>query len=260
MNERLQKFLARAGVASRRACETIIREGRVTVNGAVVREMGTKVDPDHDSVKLDGRRIRVPERAAVVLALNKPSGYVTTLDDPQNRPTIADLIRGIRRRVYPVGRLDFHTEGLLLLTDDGDLARDLTHPRSGVPKTYRVKVRGNPDDETLGRLAAGIVLDGRRTAPARIRRLRSAPNAWLLITVTEGRNRLVRRMLQAVGHPVQKLRRTAFGPIGLGTLTPGAHRRLSPSEIRSLREAVGGPKRHLRRPPGNSGRRTSRSS
>jgi len=243
MTERLQKFLARAGVGSRRACEAYIVEGRVTVNGHVVRELGTRVDPEADAVKFDGRKIRSASPTTVVLALNKPRGVVTTMSDPEGRPTVADLLHGLARRVYPVGRLDFHSEGLLLVTDDGTLARDLTHPGKEVPKTYLAKVRGRPDDDALRRVARGILLDGRKTAPARVRVVRPGANVWVEITVTEGRNRLVRRLFEAVGHPVQRLRRIAFGPIELGRLPAGRVRALSADEVAALRSAGAGTRR-----------------
>ena len=238
MSERLQKTLAHAGIASRRASERLIAEGRVTVNGRVVTDLGTKVDPSEDAIKVDGRRVAAAPARKTYVALHKPRGVVTTMSDPEGRPTVASLIRGIRTRIYPVGRLDYDSEGLLLLTDDGDLARDLMHPRSGVEKRYVAKVRGRPDPEALRRLARGVPLDGRRTGPARVRLVRPGENAWLEIVIAEGRNRQVRRMLQAVGHPVQKLRRTAYGGVELGTLEPGAYRALTPAEIRKLRRAA----------------------
>jgi len=238
MSERLHKTLAHAGIASRRASERLIAEGRVTVNGRVVSDLGTKVDPSQDAIKVDGKRVAAAPVRKTYLVLHKPRGVVTTMSDPEGRPTVAGLVRGLRTRVYPVGRLDYDSEGLLLLTDDGDLARDLMHPGSGVEKRYLAKVRGRPDPETLRRLARGIPLDGRRTGPARVRLLRPGENPWLEIVIAEGRNRQVRRMLQAVGHPVQKLRRTAYGGVELGTLEPGAYRALTPAELRRLRRAA----------------------
>jgi pseudouridine synthase len=252
MEERLQKFLARAGVGSRRGCETIILEGRVTVNGSRIDTLGTRVDPTRDAVKVDGKRIRARTDPPVVLALNKPRGYVTTVSDPQGRPTVMDLVRSVRRRVYPVGRLDFHSDGLLLLTDDGALARDLMHPRKDVAKWYRVKVRGKPTAEALRRIERGMVLDGKRTLPAKVRMARPGANAWIEIAVTEGRNRLVRRLFEAVGHPVQRLRRTAVGPIKLGRLPVGSFRTLLDHEVDALRAAVapaGKPGKEARRRP-----------
>lgn len=236
--ERLNKFLAGAGVASRRGADELIRAGRVTVNGAVVEELGTRVDPEADAVKVDGRRVMARSGPPVYILLNKPRGVMTTLEDPEGRPTVRGLLRGSWPRVYPVGRLDFNTEGLLLLTNDGELARLLMHPSSGVPKVYLAKVRGAPDEAALRRLAEGIPLDGRRTAPATARITRPGANAWLEISVTEGRNRLVRRLLEAIGHPVVKLRRVRYGPISLGDLPPGRHRTLTQDEVERLRTAV----------------------
>ena len=244
MSERLQKFLAHAGVASRRAGERLILEGRVTVNGHLVRELGTKVEPARDVVKVDGKRVAGPPTRAAYYLLNKPRGYVTTLHDPEGRPTVKELLRGVRRRVYPVGRLDFDSEGLLLLTDDGDLAHDLMHPSRGVLKTYLAKVRGLPDAEALARLRRGISLDRRPTAPAQARLVRRGDNAWVEVRIVEGRNRQVRRMLEAVGHPVLRLRRTAYGPLTLGRLAAGEFRPLDDAEIDALR--------HAARPPASS--------
>ena len=249
MEERLQKFLARAGVGSRRGCEKLILEGRVSVNGTRVDTLGTRVESARDAVKVDGKRVRARTDPPVVLALNKPRGYVTTVSDPEGRPTVMDLVTSVPRRVYPVGRLDFHSDGLLLLTDDGDLARDLMHPGKDVTKLYRLKVRGRPTAEVLQRIERGIVLDGKKTLPARVRMARPGANAWIEIAVTEGRNRLVRRLFEAVGHPVQRLRRTAYGPIRIGRLPAGSFRILSAQEVSALREAVGRP---------GSGRKTRR--
>jgi pseudouridine synthase len=239
MIERLQKVLAAAGIASRRGAERLIVEGRVTVNGAVVNELGTKVDAVADFIKVDGKRVGGPPRAHTYLALHKPRGVVTTLADPEGRPTVKDFLRGVKARVFPVGRLDYDSEGLLLLTDDGPLARDLMHPSRGVEKTYLVKTRGLPAPEVLARLARGIPLDGKRTSPARVRLARRGENAWVEISVGEGRNRQVRRMFQAVGHPVQKLRRLSYGGVALGRLPVGAFRPLTPTEIATLERAAG---------------------
>lgn len=235
---RLQKLLAERGVASRRAAEQLIRQGRVTVNGRAVTRPGTLVDPVADAVKVDGRRLPARPASRTYLMLNKPRGVVTTVRDPRGRPTVIDLLRGVKARVFPVGRLDFHSEGLLLLTDDGDLARNLTHPGRGVPRTYRVKVRGQPAPESLRRLARGIVLEGKKTLPARLRVARPGRNAWIEVTVVEGRKHHVRRMLAAVGHPVMRLRRTAFGGVTLGSLPAGRFRRLSAAELSRLRRAA----------------------
>ncbi len=244
MIERLHKTLAHAGVASRRAAERLILEGRVTVNGRVITELGHKIDPGHDAIKVDGKRVGAPPTGHTYLALNKPRGVVTTLSDPEGRKTVKDFLRGIKARVYPVGRLDYHSDGLLLLTDDGDLARDLMHPARGVAKTYVVKVKGEPLPETLTRLCRGVVLDGRRTAPAKARFARRGDHSWVEITIEEGRNRQVRRMFEAVGHPVQRLRRTSYGGVVLGRLAAGEVRRLSDAEVAKLERASGdSPKR-----------------
>lgn len=235
--ERLQKVLAAAGLCSRRAAERFIEAGRVRVNGRLVTRLGTRVDPRRDAIELDGVPIHSGRRRKIYLALNKPRGYVTTLADPEGRPTVADLIRDVGVRAFPVGRLDYQSEGLLLLTNDGDLARDLMHPRTGVSKTYAVKVRGRPEDASLRRLARGITLDGRRTLPSRLRVVKPGANSWLEVSVVEGRKHLVRRMLQAVGHPVVKLRRIRYDGIRLGKLAPGAWRHLTRAELDRLREA-----------------------
>jgi pseudouridine synthase len=243
MVERLQKILSQAGVASRRASEQLMREGRVMVNGVTVTELGTKADAEADDIRVDGRRIRVAATRRYIL-LNKPRGYVTTRSDPERRPTVLDLLAGVREYVYPVGRLDFDSEGLLLLTNDGDLAARLTHPRHGVPRVYEATVLGVPDAHDLERLRRGIVLDDRRTQPARVMlkpraRRRAGPgHATLVITLTEGRQRQVRRMCEAIGHPVDVLRRVAIGPLRDERLEPGRWRDLSMDEIRVLRASV----------------------
>lgn len=237
VNVRLQKLISQAGVASRRTAEKLIAEGRVTVNGEAVREMGTKADPARDDIRVDGRRIKSAERLRYIL-LYKPSGYVTTRSDPQRRRTVIDLLHGVREYVYPVGRLDYDTQGLLLLTNDGDLAAKLTHPRHEVDRTYEAQVAGMPDDDAIHRLRRGIPLDGRRTRPADVllvNKGRRDPDGVLIITIREGRNRQVRRMLEAVGHPVQSLRRLRFGPLGLRGLKPGEWRELTSDEVEKLK-------------------------
>lgn len=240
--ERLQKILSAAGVASRRLAETLIVQGRVTVNGRAVTTLGAKADPERDDIRVDGRRLprNVPRRTYLV---NKPRGVVCTRSDPQGRPTIVDLLarHGIRGYLYPVGRLDYDSEGVLLVTNDGDLAARLMHPRHGIEREYRAEVRGVPDERALDRLRRGIVLDGRRTAPAEVRRLaagKGGARAVLTITLREGRSRQVRRMCEAVGHPVVRLRRVRIGPIRDERLKPGDVRPLTPQELARLRQAV----------------------
>ena len=239
MQVRLQKILSQAGIASRRAAEGLMAEGRVVVNSRTVREMGTKADPATDDIRVDGRRISVTARRRYIL-LNKPSGYVTTRSDPQRRPTVVDLLRGVREYVYPVGRLDYDTEGLLLLTNDGDLAAKLAHPRHGVERTYEARVANMPDANALERLRRGIPLDGRSTLPAVVTLLnkgRRDREGILLLTIREGRNRQVRRMCEAVGHPVRSLRRIRIGSLEDRTLKPGQWRDLTAVEVRRLAHA-----------------------
>ena len=237
--ERLQKVLSRAGIASRRAAEALITAGRVTVNGTVVTRLGTQVDPERDAIKVDGTRVRSLAPAPQYLMLHKPRGVVTTLSDPEGRPTVRDYLHGVRGRVFPVGRLDYASEGLLLLTSDGALARDLMHPSRGVPKTYAAKVRGTPTPEALRRLANGFVLEGRRTLPGKARLVEAGPSAWVEVTVVEGRKHQVRDMLAAVGHPVQRLRRIRYGGVDLGDLPPGGLRPLTRPEVARLQRAAG---------------------
>jgi len=239
--ERLQKIIAAAGVASRRKAEALISGGLVTVNGQTVTELGTKADPDRDHIRVNGKLLRGPERHAY-LVMNKPKGYVTTVSDPEHRPTVMQLLRGIGARVYPVGRLDYASEGLLLLTNDGDLAHALMKAASHVPKTYVVKVAGNPSPEGLDKLRKGVSIEsdqGRRirTAPAKIRILREATNPWYEVTLTQGKNRQIRRMFQEIGHPVEKIRRVRYGPLELD-VSPGEFRRLTPQEVARLKSAI----------------------
>jgi pseudouridine synthase len=239
---RLQKILSQAGVSSRRAAEKLIAEGRVTVNGRTVREMGVKADPARDDIRVDGRRIRTAGRLRYIL-LNKPAGVVTTRSDPQRRTTVIDLLDGVREYVYPVGRLDYDTEGLLLLTNDGELAATLTHPRHGVARTYEAQVAGMPDDDAIDRLRRGIPLDGRRTLPAQVtlvNRGRRDRDGFIAITIREGRNRQIRRMCEAVGHPVKKLRRIRFGPIADRRLRAGEWRELTAAELEKLKMGPAG--------------------
>jgi len=237
--ERLQKILSKAGITSRRKAEELIVQGRVSVNGRVVSELGTKAVLGKDAICVDGKAIK-PRTEKVVVAVFKPRNCVTTLHDPQGRPTVADLVKSISVRVYPVGRLDYDAEGLLLMTNDGELAHRLQHPRYKVPKTYLVKVRGHPPEEALARLQQGIALEDGITAPAELLLLEDDKKAtWLSLTLREGRNHQVKRMCAAVGCPVLKLRRTHIGPVDLGTLQPGRSRRLKTKEVRALRQAVG---------------------
>lgn len=234
---RLAKHLAHCGVASRRACEALIAQGRVTVGGQVVRDPARDVG-ENDEIAVDGRPLSGFE-APAVYALNKPVGVLSTASDPHGRPTVVEMISRESRRLYPVGRLDLDSEGLLLLTNDGQLAHMLTHPRFEVPKTYRVWVTGGPvGEQTLQALRDGVVLQDGPTAPARVVSL--APDR-LEITIREGRNRQVRRMCEAVGHPVRRLARVSFGPLQLGDLALGSHRQLQEREIQALREAAQAP-------------------
>jgi 23S rRNA pseudouridine2605 synthase len=233
---RLAKHLAHAGVASRRAAEALVAEGRVTVDGEVVRDPARDVT-GAETIALDGETLAAAPQRRAVYALHKPAGVVSTARDTHDRPTVVDLVP-VAARLYPVGRLDADTTGLILLTDDGDLAHRLTHPRFEVSKTYVARVGGGPvSDRALRTLREGVELDDGRTAPAHVRRLR---RDVLELRIHEGRKRQVRRMCEAVGHPVRSLKRVAFGPLPLGDLPEGAHRRLSEAEVRKLREAPRG--------------------
>jgi 23S rRNA pseudouridine2605 synthase len=235
--ERIQKVLARAGVASRRAVEEMIVRGRIRVNGGRV-ELGMRIDPSKDLVEIDGSRVPLQVELAYYL-VNKPVGVVTTASDEQNRETVLDLIE-VEARVYPVGRLDIESEGAVLLTNDGELALRLTHPRYGVAKTYLVEVGGGVKEKTVRTLARGVELSDGMTAPAQARLVERRPRATLIeISLTEGRNRQIRRMFEAVGHPVQRLVRTAIGPLMLGRLKPGTYRKLRLEEVRNLYRAAG---------------------
>lgn len=244
MQERLQKILSAAGIASRRAAESYITEGRVSVNGKTVTELGSKADPDADDIRVDGRRLKLASRK-IYLLLYKPRGYIASRSDPQRRPTVIDLLTkgGVREYVYPVGRLDYDSEGLLLLTSDGDLAARLTHPSHEVEREYEVKVLGVPDEHDLDRLSKGIVIDGRRTLPADVKVLKviegkSAEHALLSIVVKEGRNRQVRNMCEAIGHPVDRLKRVRIGPITDDRIRPGEFRELDAREVSALKKAA----------------------
>lgn len=241
MLARLQKILSTAGVASRRASEELILQGRVTVNGETVRELGTKADPATDVIKVDGRRIKTAITHRYIV-LHKPKGYVTTRSDPQGRRTVMDLI-GEGEYIYPVGRLDYDSEGLLLMMTDGDLAGKLMHPRHEVDKVYEVIVAGTPDAKAIDKLRKGVFIEGGRTSPAAVHvgtTVKGAkPTTKLTIAIHEGRNRQVRNMCSAVGLPVRQLRRIRMGPIGLGRLKPGQWRDLTPDEVRRLKNAAG---------------------
>jgi 23S rRNA pseudouridine2605 synthase len=278
-SERLQKIIAAAGIASRRSAEKLIISGAVSVNGTMVTELGTKADPEHDHIRVNGKLLHGTERQ-VYLLMNKPKGYVTTVSDPEGRPTVMDLLRGIRVRVYPVGRLDYASEGLLLLTNDGELAHKLMKAASHVPKVYLVKVAGVPDPAGLERIRRGLSIPTERfgglrknrflnsgdesargfipsarndknkrtgvqqvrTAPAKVRLIRDSDNPWYELTLTEGRNRQIRRMFEEIGHHVEKIKRVRYGPLSLD-VPPGEFRRLSIGEIAKLKAATGAARR-----------------
>jgi len=239
--ERLQKIIAAAGVASRRKAEELITSGHVQVNGKIVKELGTKADAESDHIRVNGKLLHGEQRHTYLL-LNKPKGYVTTVSDPEKRPTVMDLVRGVKGRVYPVGRLDYASEGLLLLTNDGDLAHRLMKAASHVAKTYLVKVAGTPKEESIAKLRAGVSVatdDGKRvrTSPAAVRIVKEAANPWYEITLIEGRNRQIRRMFEAVGHHVEKIKRVRYGPLTLD-VPPGEFRSLTLKEIERLKSAT----------------------
>lgn len=233
-SERLQKYLARCGLCSRRKAEEYIREGRITVDGRIVTEMGTTLDPDTSEVLFDGARVS-PEKEKLYFLLNKPKGYVTTMSDPQNRPVVTSLVKGVDARLFPVGRLDFDTEGALLLTNDGELAQKIQHPSFETNKTYEALVRGVVPQNKVDQLEKGVILDGKMTSKATIRYLnRKGKNQLLRITIHEGRKHQVKKMFQHIGHPVLHLRRTAYGKLTLGSLPTGQTRRLNPSDIKKI--------------------------
>jgi pseudouridine synthase len=238
---RLNKLLSAAGIASRRAADELIRQGRVELNGRVVETLGTQADPDRDDIRVDGRRLRNAAPQRRYLLVYKPRGVVSTRSDPERRRTVIDLVaeRGVTGYLYPVGRLDFDSEGLLILTNDGEFAERVSHPRHELERTYDVEVEGVPDDRDLDRLRRGVPIEGRRTRPAEVRRLgtfesRQGPRSRLEITIREGRNRQVRKMCDAIAHPVNRLRRVRIGPIADKRLKPGQVRDLTPAEIRAL--------------------------
>jgi 23S rRNA pseudouridine2605 synthase len=237
--ERLQKILANAGVTSRRKAEELIVEGRVTVNGKTITELGSKADPDTDHIKVDGRLLKQPEHF-LYIALHKPDNVVSTASDPQRRTTVLDLVQGVKARVYPVGRLDYHSTGLILLTNDGEFANAITSASSHVPKTYLVKTKGQLTSEEEEKFRTGIPLSGRRTSPAGLRLIRQGDNPWYEVRLIEGRNQQIRIMFKHFGHLVEKLRRVRIGSIELGNLKPGEFRFLAPEEVRKLMRTAGG--------------------
>jgi 23S rRNA pseudouridine2605 synthase len=239
MTQRLQKLIASAGITSRRHAEDLIKSGKVTVNGKIVSELGAKADPKVDHIKVNGRLINplLQRQQHVYVLLNKPKGYLTSMSDPEDRPLVIDLLPKSLGRLHPVGRLDFNTEGLLLLTTDGELTNIVTSARNKVTKIYRVKVKGTPGEKAVEQLRRGVVIDeGERTAPAEVRRLRtSTENAWFEVKLYEGRNQQIRRMFDAIGHSVVKLLRSQIGPIEIGPLRVGDWRHLTAREISQLK-------------------------
>jgi 23S rRNA pseudouridine2605 synthase len=279
--ERLQKIIAAAGIASRRKAEELITSGLVSVNGQTVTELGTKADPEVDNIKINGQPLGGAQRHVYIL-LNKPKGHVTTVTDPEGRPTVMDLVPGVGARIYPVGRLDYLSEGLLLLTNDGALAQKLTHASSHVPKTYVVKISGKPADSNIEKLRAGIFLPPDRTplktregqlnakaaprrskavktGPARIKLVRDAENPWYEITLIEGRNRQIRRMFKQIGHDVEKIRRVRYGPLELD-IEPGKFRHLTVQEVARLKSATSATNRsaHARPAPRRPSKKKSK--
>src|SRR5580692_10757015 len=235
--ERLQKIIAGAGITSRRKAEELILEGRVTVNGAVITELGSKADIERDHIKVDGKLLRATSQH-VYLALNKPRNFVTTVHDPQNRPTVMDLIKGVKTRVYPVGRLDYHSEGLLLMTNDGELANALMSAATHIPKTYLVKVTGALTAEQEQAFRDGVTLGGRRTAPAGLKLMQRAANPWYEVRLIEGRKNQIREMFKHFGRLVEKLKRVRIGFLDLGRLKPGEFRYLTQEEVEKFRKAA----------------------
>jgi 23S rRNA pseudouridine2605 synthase len=233
VEERLQKIISSAGIASRRKAEVLITEGRVTVNGQIVSELGSKADLETDHIKVDGKLIKQPEHL-LYIALYKPDSVVSTASDPEGRTTVLDFLRGVKGRVYPVGRLDYHSEGLLLLTNDGEFANLITAAKNHVPKTYLVKSKGQLSEDAEEQFRTGIPISGRRTAPAGLRLLRRGDNPWYEVKLIEGRNQQIRIMFKHLGHLVEKLRRVRIGSLELGSLKPGEFRHLTPDEVRKL--------------------------
>ena len=236
---RLQKIISTAGITSRRKAEELIRGGKVTVNGGVVSDPAYQADPDRDHIRVEGKLLRkLPPK--IYLLLNKPGGYVTTLSDEKGRPTVMDLVRSVKGRVYPVGRLDYDVEGLLLLTNDGELSNAIAHPKHGVTKTYMVKVKGKPDAVTIRRMASGIKLEDGYVSRAQVRLSKSLEqNSWIEIKVREGKKHMVKNLCRAAGHPPIKVVRTGIAFLNLQGLPPGKHRRLTDAEITRLKKGVG---------------------
>ncbi len=251
MEQRLQKLIAAAGVASRRHAEELIAAGRVTVNGEVIKELGTKADPEKDHIKVNGKLInpQLQSREKVYVLLNKPKGYLSSVSDPEGRPLVTELLPPALGKVHPVGRLDFNTEGLLLLTNDGDFTNYVTAARNRVEKVYEVKVKGVPTESGIERLRRGITLeDGTRTAPAKIVKLHETQtNAWYEVLLHQGRNQQVRRMFELIGHSVLKLRRTRIGFLIDENLKPGYYRLLSPGEVARMMKKKESPAKAQRR-------------
>ncbi len=240
MQERLQKIISAAGAASRRKAEELIVEGSVTVNGRIVRELGTKADPEKDAIKVSGKLIHLPQSKTYIV-LNKPRGFITSMKDPEGRPVVTELLKGVKARVVPVGRLDYDTEGLLIMTNDGDLAHSLMHPSHEITKIYLAKVKGIIEDKAIERLEKGVKLREGVTAPARVKKLKkSSANSWVEITVHEGRYRQVRRMLEEVGYPVIKLIRVTYGSLALGNVPLGKYRHLTSDEVKLLKNESAG--------------------
>jgi 23S rRNA pseudouridine2605 synthase len=235
--ERLQKILAHAGIASRRKAEQYILEGRVRVNGKTVVELGTKADPARDHIKVDGKLLHSP-RLPVYLVLNKPRNCVTTVSDPQGRRTVMELMKGVKERIYPVGRLDYHSEGLLMMTNDGEFAARITSPAHHIPKTYLVKANGRLSEEQEERFREGIPLHGRRTAPAALKLIRRAANPWYEVRLVEGRQNQIRIMFKHFDLLVEKLQRTQIGFLSVGKLQPGDYRPLTPKEVERFRKLL----------------------
>ncbi len=238
MQERLQKIIANAGITSRRSAEKLIDSGKVSLNGKVITTLGVKADPSKDKIRINGKLLSHSD-AKLYILLNKPSGYITSLKDPEGRPTVMDLLKKIRQRVYPVGRLDYDTEGLLIITNDGEFANILMHPRHKVQKTYMVKIKGQISEKSIKHLTEGVHIDGRKTAPVAIKKkgLREK-NSWIEISLQEGRNRQIKRMLEVLRYRVLKLKRTSYGSLNVRGVPLGAYRLLNRFEVAHLKKAT----------------------